>query len=84
MCWFGAIFSFSGSGLSEEREFWKTVCKCASTMCRLRTVPRDEDTPSLRISLEMVIVMIDLLLLVVGHWGSLGEFKRRQITMRRA
>ena len=29
-------------------------------------------------------VMIDLLLLVVGHWGSRGEFKRRQITMRRA
>ena len=31
-----------------------------------------------------VAVMIDLLLLVVGHWGSLGEFKRRRITMRRA
>ena len=29
-------------------------------------------------------VMIDLLLLVVGHWGSLGVFKRQQITMRRA
>ena len=30
------------------------------------------------------LVMIDLLLLVVGHWGSQEEFKRRQITMRRA
>ena len=29
-------------------------------------------------------VMIDLLLLVVGHWESRGEFKRRRITMRRA
>ena len=29
-------------------------------------------------------VMIDLLLLVVGHWGYTGEFKRRRITMRRA
>ena len=34
--------------------------------------------------LDKVCVMIDLLLLVVGHWVSLGEFKRQQITMRRA
>ena len=33
---------------------------------------------------EELYVMIDLLLLVVGHWESRGEFKRRQITMRRA
>ena len=34
--------------------------------------------------LSTLPVMIDLLLLVVGHWGSRGEFKRRRITMRRA
>ena len=33
---------------------------------------------------EGLCVMIDLLLLVVGHWISQGEFKRRWITMRRA
>ena len=31
-----------------------------------------------------LLVMIDLLLLVVGHWGYTGELKRRRITMRRA
>ena len=33
---------------------------------------------------RMLSVMIDLLLLVAGHWDSQGEFKRQQITMRRA
>ena len=60
-----------------ESFWWQVVTALAIRGLRANTLRGKGQ--GLRVGL-----MIDLLLLVVGHWESRGEFNRRRITMRRA
>jgi hypothetical protein len=69
-CWLGAICSLSGSRLSKEQALQTRADKCASTMWRLWTVPRDKGVPSLRKPLETEITFSKMAMAAVSLCAS--------------